>query len=727
MTRIPDNRIFALDIGTRSVVGLVAEHGEDGKLRVVATEMAEHTTRSMLDGQIHDVVEVAEIIRKVKTRLEDKVGPLKKVAVAAAGRALKTVRTRVDRDLNNQRLSQDDVLTLELTAVQQAERELQDTTPDAARYHCVGYTVLHYLLDDSVIGSLVDQWGLTGSVEIIATFLPRVVIDSLQIALERADLEMAALTLEPIAAINALIPPTMRKLNLALVDIGAGTSDVALTAEGTVVAYGMVPVAGDEITEALSQKYLLDFPVSEQLKRELLLGDTVSFTDVLGIPYELPSRDVIQSIHEEVTKLAQQIAREVKNLNQRGPQAVMLVGGGSQTPMLPALLSAELGLPKERVVIRGTDAIQQLAEQHDTLHGPQAVTPVGIALAALQHPVSSVAIKVNGQTHRLFEFRQITVGDCLIAAEVDIRKLHGRPGMAITADVNGKMKVLRGTMGTPAQLLLNGEPGKLDDIVQHGDAIEVIGGTSGTDASGTISDVLDSVTPLTVTFDGVRHVLPPLILQNGEEATLDSPVKDRAKIETRRPGTVRDVIKLLDVPLELPEDADLAAFEVTIDNQKVSLPYDSYQLTVNGQSASLDTPINDGDELDYQEVPPPVYHVRFFYDESAAPAKNITVIVNAKPITLEGPRPPVYLNGKRASLDDLVQHGDKLHLLLHPQESMAEEDTDWEPVLSDLFRYIQIEKERPSHSTNLVLTVDTAPATFNTPLRHGAVVTMEWV
>ncbi|HEU4962940.1 MAG TPA: cell division FtsA domain-containing protein [Bacilli bacterium] len=727
MTTQGDNRIFALDIGTRSVVGLVAEHGEDGKLRVVATEAAEHTTRSMLDGQIHDVVEVADIIRRVKTKLEDRVGPLKKVAVAAAGRALKTVRTRVDRDLNNQRLSEDDVLTLELTAVQQAERQLQETTPDAARYHCVGYTVLHYLLDDSVIGSLVDQWGLIGSVEIIATFLPRVVIDSLQIALERADLEMAALTLEPIAAINALIPPTMRKLNLALVDIGAGTSDVALTAEGTVVAYGMVPVAGDEITEALSQKYLLDFPVAEQLKRELLLGDTVSFTDVLGIPYDLPSRDVIQSIHEEVTKLALQIAREIKNLNQRGPQAVMLVGGGSQTPMLPALLAAELGLPKERVVIRGTDAIQALAEQHETLFGPQAVTPVGIALAALHHPVSSVAIKVNGQTHRLFEFRQITVGDCLLAADVDVRKLHGRPGMALTVEVNGKMKVLRGTMGTPAQLLLNGKPGKLDDTVQHGDEIEVLGGTSGVDAAGTISDVLDSFTPLSVTFGGVRHVLPPVVLLNGQKATVDTPLRDRAKIETKQAASVRDVLTLLDAPLDLPEEDELSAFEVTIDNQTVRLPYDAFQLLVNGEAATPDAPMQDGDTLEYREVPPPVYHVRFFYDESLNAAKRITCIVNGKPITVEGPRPPIYRNGKRAALDDLVQHGDTLHLMLRPQESLAEEEQPWEPVLSDLFKYYQIENERPPHAINLVLTVDTAPASFNTPIHHGAVVTMEWV
>lgn len=717
--------IFALDIGTRSVVGLVAERTTDGRLNVIATEIQEHSTRAMLDGQIHDVVEVAEIIRNVKARLEGQVGPLKKVAVAAAGRALKTVRTRVDRELNNQRFSQDDVLTLELTAVQQAERKLQDMTPDAARYHCVGYTVLHYLLDDSVIGSLVDQWGLNASVEIIATFLPRVVIDSLQIALERAGLEMAALTLEPIAAINALIPPTMRKLNLALVDIGAGTSDIALTAEGTVVAYGMVPVAGDEITEALSHKYLLDFPVSEEVKRQLLTQETVSFTDVLGIPYELPARDIIQSVYEEVNKLSSLIAHEIKTLNQRGPQAVMLIGGGSQTPMLPQLLAAELGLPKERVVIRGTDAIQQLAAQHESLHGPQAVTPIGIALAAISHPVSSVAVRVNGQTHRLFEFRQITVGDCLLAADVDIRKLHGRPGMALTVEVNGAMKVLRGTLGTPAELLLHGQPAKLDDIVQHGDEIEVNGGTSGVDASGVISDILVAHRPLFLFLGGERYVLPPLIFMNGTPATSDTPLTDRAKIETRIPSTVREALPLLNLPSEMIETLEQPpVFTVTVDGQTIRMPYERLRLTINEQPATLDSAVHDGDVLDLIDVAPPVYPVGYFYDESMHQAQSITVIANARQYKLEGPRPPIYRNGAKAALDDLVQDGDHLQFSGVPTGQI---DNEWQPVLSDLFRYIAIEKERPPHATDLKLTVNAQPATFMTPLHHGAVVTLEWV
>ncbi|MCX7571662.1 cell division protein FtsA [Tumebacillus sp. DT12] len=719
--------IFALDIGTRSVVGLVAEHTPDGQLRILATDVREHTTRSMLDGQIHDVVEVAEIIRKVKTGLEEKTGlSLRHVAVAAAGRALKTVRTRVDRDLENDRFSEDDVLALELTAVQQAERQLVELTPDAARYHCVGYTVLHYLLDDSVIGSLIDQWGLKASVEIIATFLPRVVIDSLQMALERAGLSMAALTLEPIAAINALIPPTMRKLNLCLVDIGAGTSDIALTAEGTVVAYGMVPVAGDEITEALSQKYLLDFPVAERVKRDLMTEEHVSFTDVLGIPYETPARDVIASLHEEVSKLATLIAREVKMLNQKGPAAVMLVGGGSQTPMLPPLLAAELGLPKERVVIRGTDAIGQLAAQHEGLSGPQAVTPIGIALAALHHPVSSVAVKVNGHSHRLFEFRRITAGDCLLAADVDIRKLHGRPGLALTVEVNGRLKVLRGTLGTPAQLLVGGRPAKLDDIIQHGDEVEVIGGTSGTDASGTVADVLDdSVRPFALTFAGRERLLPPVILLNGVPAQLDTPLTDRAKIETRMPQTVRDALLLLDLPQEERDMLlDPPVLRVTVDGQSVSLPAERLRLTVNGEPAALTAPLREGDVLDIEDLPPQHYPIRFFYDESLHPAQSIGVIVNNRPVTVEGPRPPVYRNGQKAALDDLVEDGD--NLVFQSGQALSPHD-DWQPVLSDLFRYIAIEKERPAHAIDLKLSLNALPATFTTPLHHGAVVTMEWV
>ena len=136
-------------------------------------------------------------------------------------------------------------------------------------------------------------------------------------------MDMRALTLEPIAAINVLIPPTMRHLNLVLVDIGAGTSDVAITKNGSVIAYGMVPVAGDEITEALSQKFLLDFNVAEEVKRKATMGETSKFNDILGGTHNLTAREIVASISENIANLAGAIAKTVYDLNGGEiPQAV---------------------------------------------------------------------------------------------------------------------------------------------------------------------------------------------------------------------------------------------------------------------------------------------------------------------------------------------------------------------------------------------------------------------
>src|SRR5690625_3727624 len=223
-----NEKLFALDIGTRSVVGIMLEKLDD-HYRVLDIISKEHQERSMLDGQIHNIPDVAKVISQVKEELELKHGPLEKVSVAAAGRALKTKKSAFKKDIADSRLiTNDDIIHLQLAAVQQAQYDLaKDKKEESTDYYCVGYSVLHYYLDDQEIGSLIDQQGKTVSVEIIATFLPKVVIESLLSALKRADLEMEALTLEPIAAIQVLIPTSMRRLNVALVDIVTGTREIA--------------------------------------------------------------------------------------------------------------------------------------------------------------------------------------------------------------------------------------------------------------------------------------------------------------------------------------------------------------------------------------------------------------------------------------------------------------------------------------------------------------------
>src|SRR5690606_2282268 len=282
----------------------------------------EHKERAMVDGQIHNVLYVAELIQEIKTELEDTHGPLEKVSVAAAGRALKTEQASVSISIKNRPIfTEEDINRLELQAVQQAQQQLllhkEDTKNN--HYYCVGYSVLYFRLDGEEIGSLLDQQGDEASVEVIATFLPRVVVESLLAALKRANLEMEALTLEPIAAINVLIPPSMRRLNVALVDIGAGTSDIAITDMGTIIAYGMVPVAGDEITEAISDQLLLDFPLAEKAKRDLHSNEIISVTDILGFETEVNKTELVQQISPALDRLADSICDEIFKLNNHHP------------------------------------------------------------------------------------------------------------------------------------------------------------------------------------------------------------------------------------------------------------------------------------------------------------------------------------------------------------------------------------------------------------------------
>src|SRR5699024_8011183 len=116
--------IFALDIGTQSVSGILLEQkGEQFSVIDYYTE--QHAERTMLDGQIQDVIKVAEVIKKVKTKLEIKHVKLQNNSVAAAGRAIKTVKTKKNIAILNQPMtSKKSVHHLELSAIQQAQIEL---------------------------------------------------------------------------------------------------------------------------------------------------------------------------------------------------------------------------------------------------------------------------------------------------------------------------------------------------------------------------------------------------------------------------------------------------------------------------------------------------------------------------------------------------------------------------------------------------------------------------
>ena len=207
LKRNKDNLIFPR-YRHRTIIGIVGEYMENNKFNIIAYSIREHNRRNMYDGQIHDIQGVTEVVREIKEELEEKIGGnLKKVSIAAAGRSLKTSKIKIDKEIDRLiEISSNMVEALELEAVQKAQDIInKDKDQNKLKYYNIGYSVINYYLDDNIMTSLEGHRGDKIGVNLLATFLPQMVIEGLYAVILKAGLEVANITLEPIAAINVAI------------------------------------------------------------------------------------------------------------------------------------------------------------------------------------------------------------------------------------------------------------------------------------------------------------------------------------------------------------------------------------------------------------------------------------------------------------------------------------------------------------------------------------------
>jgi len=483
--------VFALDIGTRSIIG-VAGRVVDDRLEVLSIEKEEHGKRAMLDGQIEDIGLVAKVARRVTDRMEAKLGcRLSRVCVAAAGRALRTEKGHYAMDLPQvSRIDSDLISQLESGAVSDAESRLNESRDGQRRFYLVGYTVSSYLLDRYPLTSLKDHNGQQLEADVVATFLPSEVVESLYTVMETAGLEVASLTLEPIAALNAVIPADLRLLNLVLADIGAGTSDIAVCRDGAVVGYTMATIAGDEITEALMRQYLVDFATAERMKMQID-EPTIAYRDVLGLEQSVPGVQVREALSAPAKLLAQEIVQRMMDINGAPPSAVFLAGGGSKLLGLRELVAQALEMDEKRVALAGNNYEISAFSKEFELNDPEYATPLGIAVSAGLGLISdSYRIMLNGQPAKLFRSGTLTVLDLLMMNGYTAADLLGRTGKSLSVTVDGKRMTFRGQSAVPCTLQLNGEDTTPSSVVYAGDAITFIPAVPGVSVERTARDLL---------------------------------------------------------------------------------------------------------------------------------------------------------------------------------------------------------------------------------------------
>ena len=550
--KLTEPLVFGLDIGTRSIVGTVGYRTSTNGFVVVAQESVEHETRAMLDGQIHDIQAVADTIIQVKQKLEQLIGrKLTDVCIAAAGRVLKTVVACAEMHFNYETVvTNEHVYSLDMLGVEKAYDLLrQEQQNDDIHFYCVGYSVIRYYQNDYPITNLEGHKANTIRTELIATFLPDEVVDGLYAAVEKAGLYVANLTLEPIAAMNVAIPEKFRLLNIALVDVGAGTSDISITNDGSIIAYGMIPSAGDEITEALARHYLLDFGEAEKMKCQSTMRKQVTVHDIMGLSHKISSEEIAEVAEPVVREITTRVADRIKELNGGKPvSAVFVVGGGGKMMGFEETLADNLGIPKERVALRGSEVMGQIEFlQKNIKVDSLLVTPVGICLNYYEQKNNFIFVTLNGERIKLYDNSKLTVVDAAMQMGYPNEDLFPKRGKALNYSVNGEKRMKRGEPGDSAVVNLNGKESALSGALSQNDKIEIKASTAGKDAVMTIGEIQEYRSAIHFIFNRKSITCPRFVQVNGELVSQYYEIQENDEIEILEYYTLEQVLEFMDI------------------------------------------------------------------------------------------------------------------------------------------------------------------------------------
>ncbi len=687
----PGRLVFGLDIGTRSIVGTVGYKTEE-QFHVVAQSIKEHETRAMLDGQIHDIETVGKTIREVREKLEKTLGKqLNEVCIAAAGRVLKTVTTQAEYIFQTETVvDAEHIYTLEMLGVEKAYEEFQEQNDTDMKFYCVGYTVVRYFMNNYPMNTLEHHKAKQISVELIATFLPDEVVDGLYRSVEVAGLQVANMTLEPIAAMQAAVPLMYRTLNIALVDVGAGTSDISITKDGSIIAYGMIPSAGDELTEAISQHCLVDFAQAEKIKLASGKKGIIKYKDIMGIIQKISPDEVLKTVEPVIKQNTKEIAEKIKSLNGgKAVSAVFIVGGGGKISGFTEALAKELGIHKDRVALRGEEVLKNIDYQTEKANRDSMfVTPIGICLNFYDQKNNFIFVNFNGKRIKLYDNGHLMVADAAMQAGFPNEGLFPKRGEELQFTVNDKPHMVRGELGEAAIVKLNGEEVSINTPIQAGDKIRVKESTAGSPATLEIKQLAEFDSTIQVIVNDKAILLPKFAKVNGALQSEFYSIQNHDSIKMLNFYTVQQISEFMDVILKkdmnIYVNNKLANLDTKVyENFNVIWTMDELELSDVNKMETADFE-QESDDLKENSNHPADYSETQEENSDNPELQGMDVIVNKQPIHMSGKTSYIYvdvfdyidfdlstpkgnavvtkLNGENAQYAEYLNQGDVLEI-----------------------------------------------------------------
>jgi cell division protein FtsA len=246
------------------------------------------------------------------------------------------------------------------------------------------------LVHAAVTGAAIDGYALTNPVGfqgrhikigIFNAFAPLVHLGALQSVASQLDLELLEIVAEPYAVARVLGSDQVRQSGALFIDVGGGTTDVALVRQGGIEGTRMFALGGRAFTKSLADRLDLPFPRAEAIKVDY----------ARGLPVE-GREDVARIVGEDVRVWAAGVELVMEELSGGDllPSRIYLCGGGSRLPEIPAALASEsfwkpmpFARPPE-ITVMAPDQIETVSDATELLVDQQDVTPMGLAFQAIE-------------------------------------------------------------------------------------------------------------------------------------------------------------------------------------------------------------------------------------------------------------------------------------------------------------------------------------------------------
>jgi len=376
MSKENKNLIVGLDIGTSKVVAVVAELFPDGRLELIG--MGSHESKGLKKGVVVNIEATVNAIQRALEEAELMADcKIQRVYTGIAGSHIRSFNSTGMVPIRDR-----EVMPMDVDRVIETARAMPIPTDQQ---------VLHILTQEFIIDGqdgVREPLGMSGvRLEVKVHIVTGAVSAAQNIVkcVRRCGLEVSDLILQPLASSLAVLTEDEKELGVCLVDIGGGTTDVAIFREGAIRHTAVIPIAGDQITNDIAMALRTPTQEAEELKIRhgcalRQLADAAQMIEVPGVgdrpPRELSRQtlaDVIEPRVEELYSLVQKVLRE-SGYEELLSSGIVLTGGASVMQGMVELGEEIFHLPVRLGVPRYSGGLSEV------IRSPRYSTAVGLLL-----------------------------------------------------------------------------------------------------------------------------------------------------------------------------------------------------------------------------------------------------------------------------------------------------------------------------------------------------------